>query len=66
MRTFYEDDRIVLYCGDCRDFVAPEEAVTIADVPYQQTSLAWATICDRRIPSVVARRPLRGRGRGAG
>jgi site-specific DNA-methyltransferase (adenine-specific) len=41
MKPFYDHEGITIYHGDCRDFVAPLEAVTIADPPYEQTSLTW-------------------------
>lgn len=41
MRLFYEDESVTLYCGDCREFQPPPHAVTLADPPYQQTSMAW-------------------------
>jgi site-specific DNA-methyltransferase (adenine-specific) len=38
----YEDDNVHLYHGDCREFNATlDPDVTIADVPYNQTSLPW-------------------------
>lgn len=41
MKLFYEDERVSLYHGDCREFVAPSDALILADPPYQQTSLTW-------------------------
>lgn len=41
IRPFYEDESVTLYRGDCRDFAAPVCDMTLADPPYQQTSLTW-------------------------
>lgn len=41
MRPYYEDDHVTLFHGDCREFVAPVCAMTLADPPYGQTSLKW-------------------------
>jgi site-specific DNA-methyltransferase (adenine-specific) len=41
MRPYFEADGIVLYHGDCREFVPPPCAMTLADPPYGQTSLEW-------------------------
>jgi site-specific DNA-methyltransferase (adenine-specific) len=41
MRAFYEDESVSLFCGDCREFVAPSPDLTLADPPYGQTSLSW-------------------------
>lgn len=44
MKPYYEEDGILLFCGDCREVVpalriCPD--ATIADPPYDQTSLEW-------------------------
>jgi site-specific DNA-methyltransferase (adenine-specific) len=41
MRPYYEDESVKLFHGDCREFVAPPSAMTLADPPYGQTSLEW-------------------------
>jgi site-specific DNA-methyltransferase (adenine-specific) len=41
IRPYYESDDATLYHGDCREFVAVDVALTLADPPYEQTSLAW-------------------------
>lgn len=44
MATYYADDQVTLYLGDCRVLV-PELGLTadciVADPPYGETSLAW-------------------------
>ena len=41
MTLYYSDDAVTLYHGDCREFQAPECAMTLADPPYGETSLGW-------------------------
>lgn len=41
MNAYYSDQFVTLYHGDCREFVPPSDALTLADPPYQQTSLEW-------------------------
>lgn len=41
MHTFYEDDSVTLYHGDCRELSPAGCAMTLADPPYGETSLAW-------------------------
>lgn len=44
MTPYYEQDGITIYHGDCREIVPALEIApdaTIADPPYQQTSLKW-------------------------
>jgi site-specific DNA-methyltransferase (adenine-specific) len=41
MTPYYEQDGITIYHGDCRIFVPPACAMTLADPPYGETSLTW-------------------------
>ena len=42
MKSYYEEDGIVIYHGDCRDVLPSLEAdLVVTDPPYGQTSLEW-------------------------
>ena len=41
MTPYYTDAFTTLYHGDCRDLTPPVCAMTLADPPYGETSLAW-------------------------
>lgn len=44
MKSYYEEDGIVLYKADCRDILpglAIKNSMVVADPPYGQTSLEW-------------------------
>jgi len=41
MKPYYADESVTLYNCDCREFLAPVCAMTLADPPYGETSLTW-------------------------
>ncbi len=43
IQPYYEEDGLILYCGDCRDILPKlgQVDVVVTDPPYGETSLAW-------------------------
>ena len=57
MEPYYQDERITLYHGDCREVLAEIGPIfadmVIADPPYEQTSLEWDVAPEGWAPQVA-------------